>query len=232
MRETLRPIVCLAFVLPLLLIYELGSIFANQMSAKSGIDQWLHWFMEMAGIGHLVILPIVTTGILLHWHHKIKDQWRMHPNVLVGMLAESACLGVILFFAGNAVCRIIAAESELTTMAISDVQPINVWGTTITYIGCGVYEELVFRLMLLSGLIHAGKKYFPETELKTAAMIFTSLVFAALHYELFNPAGATIDVYEFLFRFSASIVFCLLFLFRGFGIAVGTHVIYDVMTQI
>lgn len=232
MRETQRPIVCLAFVLPLLLIYELGSIFANQMSGKSGIDQWLHWFMEMAGIGHLVILPIVTTGILLHWHHKIKDRWEMRPNVLLGMLAESSCLGVILFFAGNAVCRVITADSDLATLAIANERSANFWCNTITFVGCGVYEELVFRLMLLNGLIHAGKKYFRETEVKTIAIVFTSLIFAALHYDLFNPAGGTLDVYEFMFRFSASIVFCLLFLFRGFGIAVGTHVIYDVMTQI
>ena len=232
MRETLRPIVCLAFVLPLLLVYELGTIFANQMSGRSGIDQWLHWFMEMAGIGHLVVLPLVTIGVLLHWHHKINDDWKMHPNVLIGMMAESTCLGVILFFAGNAVCRVIAVESELATMAIANENSANLWCNTIAFIGCGVYEELVFRLLLLSGLIHAGKKYFPETEVKTLAIIFTSLIFAALHYDLFNPAAATIDVYEFLFRFSASIVFCVLFLFRGFGIAVGTHVIYDVMTQI
>ena len=56
--------------------------------------------------------------------------------------------------------------------------------------------------------------------------------FAVLHYDLINPAGAPLNIYGFLFRFSASVIFCLLFLFRGFGIAVGTHVIYDVMTQL
>ena len=232
MHQTLRPIVCLVFVVPLLLFYELGSIFANQMSGKSGIDQWLHWFMDHVGIGHLVILPLVTAGILLHWHHKIQDQWKIHPNVLFGMVAESACLGIILFFAGNAVSQMISVENELAAMSINVTGPENAWHSTITFVGCGVYEELVFRLMLLSGLIYLGKSFLREFDSKAVAIVLTSLIFAAVHYDMFNPAGSTFDFYEFLFRFSASVVFCLLFLFRGFGIAVGTHVIYDVMTQI
>jgi hypothetical protein len=30
------------------------------------------------------------------------------------------------------------------------------------------------------------------------------------------------------FRFAAGMLFCVVFLFRGFGIAVGTHALYDV----
>lgn len=229
--ETLRPIVCLAFVLPMLFVYELGSIFADQMSGKSGIDQWLQIIMEHAGIGHLVVLPLVTAGILLYWHHQISDNWRIDPKVLAGMLAESTGLGIILFFAGNAVGQMISAGNDQTVLAIADASSQSSINTTITYIGCGVYEELIFRLMLLSGLIYVCKEYVRDLEAKTFSIVVTSFIFAILHYDLINPAGSEFDLYGFVFRFSASVIFCLLFLFRGFGIAVGTHVIYDVMTQ-
>lgn len=230
-RETKRPVICLAFVLPMLLLYELGSIFSDQLSGKSGIDQWFHWFMDLVGAGHLVILPVLTAGVLLFWHHRLNDAWQFRPSVLAGMLAESCCLGLTLYFAGNAVYQLIS-EHPTAALSIGEVAVAPCWKSTIAFIGCGVYEELIFRLLLLGGLIHVGKSYLREIEAKTAAMIITSLIFAALHYNFFNPAGAVFDANGFLFRFFASLIFCVLFLFRGFGIAVGTHAVYDVMTQI
>lgn len=234
MRQTLRPVACLAFVIPLLFVYELGSIFTDQMSAKSGIDQWLHWFMDLFGAGHLVILPVVTAGILLHWHHSIKDSWQIQPQVLLGMIAESVCLGAILLFAGNALYQYFVIDLPASpivdnTLAISNTMS---WSTTIAYIGSGVYEELFFRLILLNGLIQVGRIYLPKQQAHVISMILTSLIFAAVHYHFCNPAGADFDPQGFSFRFLASLVFCFLYLFRGFGVAVGAHVAYDVMTQI
>ncbi len=230
-QETLRPLVCLVFVAPFLLTYEISSIFGDQMSAKSGIDQWLRWLMDQFGAGHLVILPLVTAGVLLNWHHQVRDSWAINPKVLVGMLAESIVLGIILFFAGNAVAQMTAVNPSDTRLALADDQSTICLGTTITFIGCGVYEELVFRLLMLSGMIYFGKRMFSTKQILPMAILITSFAFAILHYDLVNPSGATFDFYGFVFRFSASVVFCFLFLFRGFGIAVGTHVIYDVMTQ-
>ena len=230
-RETMRPIVCLAFVLPMLMLYEFGSIFSDQLSGKSGIDQWFQWLMNSVGIGHLVILPMLTTGILLFWHHRLNDRWHFQPSVLLGMLLESCCLGLTLYFAGNAVYQIISEHPGSATLAIAGAES-PCWQSTITFIGCGVYEELIFRLLLLSGLIHFGKFYLGILEAKTISMIITSLIFAALHYDFFNPAGAPFEASGFLFRLFASLIFCILFLSRGFGIAVGTHAVYDVMTQL
>ena len=63
-------------------------------------------------------------------------------------------------------------------------------------------------------------------------ILVVSVLFAAVHYNILNPAGAEFELSSFLFRLAASIVFCVLFLFRGFGIAVGTHVAFDLLTQI
>ena len=237
-RETMRPIVCLAFVLPMLFLYEFSSIFSNQLSGKSGIDLWLHRLMDSIGAGHLVILPVLTAGVLLYQHHASNDRWQFRPSVLLGMLAESACLGFILYFAGNAVYELLAVQSQssnpivLAILETGDAASGSLWQSTVTYIGCGVYEELIFRLLLLSGLIRVCKAYLDEPQAKAIAMVITSLIFAALHFDIFNPAGASFDVNGFLFRFFASLIFCVLYLFRGFGVAVGTHTIYDVMTQL
>ena len=87
--ETMRPIVCLAFVLPLLLFHEFGSIFADHVDGKSGVDRWLNELMQPLGIGQLVILPILTAGGLIVWHHRKSDRWNFPPQVLFGMVVES-----------------------------------------------------------------------------------------------------------------------------------------------
>jgi hypothetical protein len=63
------------------------------------------------------------------------------------------------------------------------------------------------------------------------AIGMTSLLFAAAHYDWLNPAAAAFEWPGFMVRFLASVFFALVFLFRGFGIAVGTHVAYDVLTH-
>ena len=229
--ETIRPVVCLAFVLPLLLVYEFGSIFTDHFSGKSGIDRWLHQLLDSVGIGHLVILPIVTAGALLFLHHRLADHWKFRPQVLLGMLAESFCLGIILYFAGNAVHEIISSK-QLDTLSIGDIGQPNCWTRTIAFIGSGVYEELIFRLLLLTALIHVGKKHLTANTAKIAGTLITSLIFSSMHYDLINPSGYEFEIFSFVYRFLASLLFCLLFLFRGFGIAVGTHCTYDVLTQI
>ena len=168
MRQTLRPVICLAFVLPLIFIHELGLINSDQLSGRSGIDQWLSWFLNLVGGGHLVVLPVVTAGTLLYFHHQLEDDWRFKPYVLFGMLAESFCLGAILFFAGNALYQMFSADyaANTTIAQASGLNAISCWSTTITYIGAGVYEEVIFRLLLLNGLIYVGKFYLSKTEAK------------------------------------------------------------------
>ena len=231
--ETRRPIVCLAFVVPLLMFYETAVIFTDQQGARSGLDEWLHLLLNSIGIGQLVILPLVTIAILLAWHHRLNDCWRISPIVLLGMVAESVGLGLILFFGAHAIDQ--AQDIETVQRLAIECHNLNagMWAKTIAYIGTGVYEELVFRLILLSALIELGRRTLGSIHaVQVASILITSLLFALLHYDFCNPAGPAFDVNGFVFRFLASLIFCVLFLFRGFGVAVGTHAIYDVLTQI
>jgi membrane protease YdiL (CAAX protease family) len=65
----------------------------------------------------------------------------------------------------------------------------------------------------------------------TTAIIATSLLFSAVHYQVFT-FNANADIFSwstFIFRFLAGVVFSVLFVVRGFGVAVGTHAMYDVL---
>jgi len=235
--ETQRPLVCLAFVLPLLLFYEIGSIFlsdAGNFSAsrlRSGVDQWFHQFLQQFGFGQLVLLPLVTVGVILAWHHRVNDHWRIRPTVLMGMLTEAAGLGLILFCAANSLNLLFggAAPAAQASVGLS----VDWWADVVGCVGSGIYEELLFRVVLLVPAIHCLSRTFKDRKLAVVIGVgLVSLVFASMHYNVFNPAGNQFELSSFMFRFGASIVFCALFLYRGFGIAVGTHAAYDVLTQI
>jgi membrane protease YdiL (CAAX protease family) len=96
-------------------------------------------------------------------------------------------------------------------------------------LGAGIYEELLFRLILLSltawALRRAGVT--PRVAM-IAAAILTSLLFAAAHN--IGPYGELLQARSFLFRVLAGLFFTVVFLYRGFGIAAGSHAAYDILT--
>ena len=230
-KETQRPIVSLAFVLPILIFYEIGSILLGPEALRSGVDQWVHQLLSQIGFGELLVLPLMTVGLILAWHHRIDDHWRIQPGTLIAMFIEAAGLGLILFCAANSL-NLLFGGGESAVQSAMDLSNAW-WANVVSHVGSGIYEELVFRILLLSTLVYLFSQLCNDRKLATAIGVFVvSLIFAAVHYRFFNPAGNPFEMSSFFFRFGASIVFCLLFLFRGFGIAVGTHVAYDVLTQI
>ncbi len=96
-------------------------------------------------------------------------------------------------------------------------------------VGAGIYEELLFRLIIISLLtlllidIFRMKQVFGVA----LAVIISSLLFALHHYP---PIG--VDKWstsEFAFRAAAGAYLAAVFVLRGFGLAVGCHIIYDVI---
>ena len=155
-NETKRPLVCLAFVFPLILAYELGTLMLGRQAFRSGVDQWLAQLLNHIGFGQLVLLPVVTAGIMIIWHHRIEDHWRIRWPVLTGMILETAGLGLMLFlgrqrFSFDLTIGFGCGDPRVSTVTIS---PDRWWPTTMAYIGSGIYEELFFRLILLVPAIY------------------------------------------------------------------------------
>lgn len=241
-RSSTRPIICLAFVAPMLVAYEGGLLFWPQ-AMRNGADVWLRKLLELAGFSHYLLLPALTCGILLAWHHLRHDSWRIRGNVLYGMLVESMALGFLLVVVAQ------AQGSYLNQLATATARPSpcaivgegSFLVRAMAFFGAGIYEELLFRLILLSALV-AGFRQIgvsPKASCVTAVAL-SSLVFAAAHYQLdlhlaswhvATSFGDTFQWSSFLFRCSAGVFFSLVFLFRGFGIAVGSHALYDILVS-
>ncbi len=107
----------------------------------------------------------------------------------------------------------------------------RVTGQVITFVGAGIYEEVIFRLLLclaLRGLLMLVAT--PGWIAWPAVIIVSSLVFAVAHH--IGPYGEPFQPFVFLFRALAGLYFSLLYQTRGFGIAVGAHAGYDVIVGV
>jgi membrane protease YdiL (CAAX protease family) len=107
----------------------------------------------------------------------------------------------------------------------------QVLAQVITFVGAGIYEEILFRLLLFGGLIWVFKNTgFLSLFTLLFAAVASAALFSAAHHA--GPNGEPFNGYAFLFRTLAGLYFTLLFRLRGFGVAVGTHACYDVFVGI
>jgi len=227
-EESRVPLASLMFVSPLLLFYELGVVFLGPEAVRNGAEVWLRHLLMTLGLGQYFFLPVLTVGILLAAHYLSRYPWAVRSVTLWGMLVESlflaGCLRVILglqsLFFQYAARWVLAAGVNPTNFGLAE--------RAVAFVGAGVYEELVFRLILMNLLMIVLQvlKLAPPMTL-WGGVLLSSFLFALAHH--IGPFGEPLQLFNFLFRFVAGIFFALLFVYRGFGIAAGSHAAYDLM---
>ncbi len=228
--ESARPLVSLVFVAPMLLIYEGGILFWPD-AMRNGAEAWLRHLLRTAHFGQYFLLPLLTCGLLLAWHHTTHERWRFSASLLRGMLIESIVFGLLLLIVAGGLFHWLVAFVPCQTPVPPEGAPIM--SRLIGYLGAGLYEELLFRLMLLPTVAFAIRLFGVKRRASLiAAVIVTSLVFSAAHYQLFTSIGEPFAWGTFLFRFIAGVFFSVLFVYRGFGITAGSHAFYDILTEL
>lgn len=220
----------------MLLIYEGGMLMLGPGGMRNGADVWLRTLLDFLGFGQYLLLPVLTCGILLAWHHLLRQRWRLEPGVLSVMLVESAVLALILLGIARLQGWLFYALSTESATIVPGELSLQI-GTfvrqLVSYFGAGIYEELLFRLMLLPAIAAAVRAAsLSRSNSLIVAVVVTSLLFSAAHYRLFTAEGDLFTWFSFLFRFLAGVFFAVLFLLRGFGIAAGTHTLYDVLVGV
>ncbi len=232
LRESSRPLVSLFFVLPLMLVYEAGVLALGPAAIRNGADVYMRRLLDVLDFGQYFLLPAVTCAILLGWHHVNRDRWRFPARVLPVMFVESIIWALLLLVAWR--LQSIISDAPLAVASDHGVVTARL-ARVVAFCGAGLYEELLFRLIFLSALIGVIR-WAGGTPRVTAvvAVLVTSLVFSAAHYQPFTPGGDALvwdNLGRFVFRFLAGIFFAVLFVRRGFGIAAATHAFYDVIGQ-
>ncbi len=223
-NQSRLPLASLIFITPLLVIYEAGVLALGPDAAvRNGVDESLRQLLSRLGFSQYFLLPALTVSILLAWHYLTRRPWRLSSGVFYGMIGECALLAICLrlFVQLQGMLQGILMETLTGT-----VKPHL--ASLTAYLGAGVYEELLFRLLLVPLLIGVLRLLrLRPTASMVGAVLLSSLVFAAAHH--IPPYGETFSWFSFSFRVLAGIFFAVLFVYRGFGIAAGTHAGYDLL---
>ena len=218
--ESRRPLASLVFITPLLIIYEGGVLL---LGAQTGADVFMRRLLDLLGFGQHFVLPALTICILLGWHYLSRESWRLSGGILSAMAAECLLLGLCL--------RVILLLQVTMFHIFSDPIVVSIGGElkeAVGFLGAGIYEELLFRLILLSLLAWGFRRAGGTTRSSLVlAAVVSSVLFSAAHY--LGARGDAFHWFSFLFRFLAGIFFSVLFVYRGFGIAAGSHAVYDLL---
>ncbi len=224
-----HPWACVLFVLPLLTAYEVGVLCLapeQRDTCRNGADLWLRSLLGEIGLRQWFWAPALLALGLLTWAWaRRKDRPGEMAAVALGMLLESSVLAVGLWGACHGLFPLLdrlGMQVAATTRMDPTVERI------LGFVGAGIYEEALFRLLLFSllvGLVRLGELSSPAS--RVLAGLVSALIFALAHHV--GSAGETFHPDLFLFRTLAGLYFTALYHFRGFGIAVGAHAGYDVL---
>jgi len=215
------------FTIPLFFIYEVGILFLSKddiLVVRNGADFLMRSILESFGIFGLYGLgAIFLIGFIIAYIYFFNDKSNksIRADYLFIMIFESVCWALILYFL-------------LSKFMLVLMNPI---GKTITQqvtlaVGAGIYEEFLFRVMLISGLtgIIGFVFLWSEKVRKAAALIIAAGIFSAFHFV--GDYGDFFSMELFLLRFFAGIVLGILYIARGFGITAYAHSIYDLIVLI
>lgn len=222
LAHSARPFASLVFLLPFVVLYELGTrlLLTDPVNGTQHIVAFtlLRRFFALLGANGQHLPALALIAILLTWHIARKDPWRVRFSTLLGMGAESIALAVPLIVFGVLLQRL-TAMSAPTEEGIGEA--------LILSLGAGVYEELVFRLMLCTALAIVLKN---ALKLGTRSSLLLLVAISATLFSAYHYLGPETFAWRvFVFRMGAGVYFAGLFLFRGFGITAGSHMAYDIL---
>ena len=244
--------------LPLILMYEVLIVAANERAlsqVRVGAEVWLKQLLEVVGSAGLLAFggAVLLVGAAVFWTER-KQRIPLRPRYFLWMILESAVYGVLVAIIVSGIVGAIlsaaahgfadvsrgatamggSAAAGLTALAapamavLQEIASMDLTLKLALSIGAGVYEELLFRVILVGGLYWLLRRTTMRRGLAYAvAAVIGALIFSWVHY--IGVYGDAFALGSFLFRFVFGLILNLLFLLRGFGIAAWTHALYDVM---
>ena len=219
--------------LPLLVAYHVLILLANTGSPRQirvGSEVWIQELLALLGATGMAVLGalVLIVGIVIFAAER-PERIPIRRRYFGWMIAESAVYAVVLALViGWTVGFLFSAAPSYATLMAQVGQPSYLLKLALS-LGAGIYEELVFRVVLVGGLAWAVHRLtaWERPRAYAVAAIVGALVFSAVHY--LGPLGDPFALPSFTFRFLFGLALNAVFLVRGFGIAAWTHALYDVL---
>lgn len=210
--------------IPLLVLYEILiriSQPGEEVAVRLSADVWITRLLLLIHHNTLYLtigLLIVLGGFIL-WKERNKSV-HIRASYFGGMIAESLVWAIVLAI-------IVGGLIGWLFMASVDGPAVTRLQMLALSIGAGLYEELVFRVVLVYGLIYLFSLLFERKTAVIISVILAAAIFSGVHYT--GSMGDVFTLPSFLFRMLFGLALNALLVLRGFGITAWTHSLYDVL---
>jgi len=217
----------LVLVFPLFVIYQIGVLFT--LPLLNGADFLTVFLFRKVGLSTNAYLgyTALVTVLFAIAVAVLRRKQRFDPKLIVPVLIESAIYAMVM---GTAIIFVMTKLLHISPQLAGGGGVIANQGTVtraVMSIGAGVYEETVFRLGMVGGIVALLHKVLGLHRWLAVltAFVVSSLLFSAMHH--IPPYGDPLHLGIFTFRFLAGLCFATIFWTRGFAVAVYTHALYD-----
>jgi membrane protease YdiL (CAAX protease family) len=222
------PLEILVFLAPFIVAYEIGLLGVLQsgegtvltnLAHKTIIDLFQSLGVTAAG---LALPGVVLVIILLVWQVLRRTPWRIDGKTIGLMWVESALLVLPLLLLAQLLTGV--HQFSQSSPGPPEVNP-GLLASLAVGIGAGLYEELIFRWLLIAVIHTIACDLFKASHRVglTIAVVISALAFMFYHPIDGAPMG------RMVFYFLGGIYFGTLFVARGFGIVAATHAMYDIV---
>lgn len=240
-RAVRAPRYSLSFAFPLLVLYELLAFSLSHgevVAVRNGADVLLkRLFVTLGGWDGVAAFGALVVGggaaLIVRDLHRSGG---IVPRFFAWMAVESVGYALIFGLVAGTLTGLllpgIALLDEFPRLLIGSVSRQGLPTQLMISLGAGIYEELLFRVILVGGLAWLAVRVFRWSARAAGlfAILLGALIFSAFHY--IGPYGDPLQLGSFAFRTVAGILFSGLYLLRGFGITAWTHALYDVFLAI
>ena len=176
----------LVFALPLLVFYQVLALLLahGERSVRNGADVILQaLFTAVAGAWGppLFMVCLIGAGLWLVMRDMRGHGSRLRAGVFAAMLGESIALALIFGFVVGSVTS--GVLGMLQTLAVPGGRDIDWWTRLMVSLGAGIYEELLFRVLLVGALAAAARALLGWRPLTAgiAATFAGAAIFSAFH---------------------------------------------------
>lgn len=224
LRATRQPAYSLLFLLPLILGYEVLALLLNvhhTVEVRNGADVILRELLALMRIESLPLAMVVALMvILLALTSHLKRQQRLHVPYFAGMIVESCLWAVVIGAISRRMVRLFFAAPLMSNQGPAT--------KLMLFLGAGVYEELVFRVLLIGGFVIIFRKILGLDALGSSLLAVGGAAFLFSLFHHVGPFGEPFRTSVFMFRFFAGLVLSMLYVTRGLGITAWSHALYDI----
>lgn len=236
-QATRSPWYSYLFVLPLLVLYQVAAFVVNlghRAAVVNGADALVQNVLAHVGLtgllGSWLALAVISGAVVYQAdavHRKGKLRTEFFPPLLLECAVYALLFGTVV---GTLTSLVLHRSGFLGIPGIpleGGAAGIG-WAQKLAVgLGAGLYEELIFRVLLMGGLIWLFRRaQLPKAVVASLAVVISSGLFSLFHHVGYY--GEPFTVTAFAFRFTAGAVLALLFYARGFAVAAWTHSLYDV----